>query len=182
MNAMTITVEEACRRSEQQMRAIFEGSFDGMLLLDERLRPTDANPAACRLLGCTREQLIGRPWGELFQGVDGDGIRERLRREGKAAGEAGIARGERHVEFLLRADILPGEHLLVFRDLTENETLQEEFRQAQKMEAVGRLAGGVAHDFNNMLTGIRGYTELLLKRMAKDDPLRGYVSEIMEAG
>ena len=67
-------------------------------------------------------------------------------------------------------------------DITDGKQLEEQFRQAQKMEAVGRLAGGVAHDFNNMLTAILGYCDLLLDEMRPDHPLRPEVEEIRHAG
>jgi signal transduction histidine kinase/CheY-like chemotaxis protein len=67
-------------------------------------------------------------------------------------------------------------------DVTERRTLEEQYQQAQKMEAIGRLAGGVAHDFNNLLTAILGYCEVLLDDFAGDDPHRADVGEIQKAG
>jgi PAS domain S-box-containing protein len=71
----------------------------------------------------------------------------------------------------------------VVSDITQRKQLEAQFLQAQKMEAVGRLAGGVAHDFNNLLTVINGYSELLLQRYLDErDPLRRYIEEMKKAG
>jgi PAS domain S-box-containing protein len=82
-----------------------------------------------------------------------------VRRKGKVIGVQGIA-----------------------RDVTERLHIEEQLRQAQKMEAVGQLAGGIAHDFNNLLTVITGYSELALRRLPVEDTLRHHVAEIKKAG
>ena len=69
-----------------------------------------------------------------------------------------------------------------FMDITQRKALEEQLLQAQKMEAVGRLAGGVAHDFNNLLMAIMGYGELMRAKVLKDDPLYGYLENILKAG
>ena len=75
--------------------------------------------------------------------------------------------------------VLVVEHV---RDITERQALEAQLLQAQKMEAVGRLAGGVAHDFNNLLMAIMGYGELMRAKVLKDDPLFGYLENILQAG
>jgi nitrogen-specific signal transduction histidine kinase/FixJ family two-component response regulator len=85
-----------------------------------------------------------------------------------------------------RVILVPGHELPVFEtiveDITERYQLEEQLRQAQKMEAVGRLAGGIAHDFNNLLTAILGYSELLLDRVRAEPDLASDVEEIRRAG
>ena len=71
--------------------------------------------------------------------------------------------------------------IAIKEDITEQKTLQEQFLQAQKVEAVGRLAGGVAHDFNNILTAIGGYAELMIRKIAPSDPLHRQVEHVRAA-
>jgi signal transduction histidine kinase len=70
----------------------------------------------------------------------------------------------------------------IAHDITQLKRMEDQFRQAQKMEAVGRLAGGVAHDFNNLLTAINGYSEIVLESLKDDDAMRAFVTEIRKAG
>ena len=74
----------------------------------------------------------------------------------------------------------PGSFEMICEDITERRMLEEQLLHSQKMEAVGRLAGGVAHDFNNLLTVIKGYSELMLNELTEKDPMRGEVEEIAE--
>ena len=71
--------------------------------------------------------------------------------------------------------------LVLVSDVTERKKLEEQLRQAQKMEAIGRLAGGVAHDFNNLLTIISGYGQLVRERLGSDDPASGFMTEVLKA-
>src|SRR5262249_24905063 len=87
----------------------------------------------------------------------------------------------RHVEYTATAEVTPGRHLVILRDVSERKRLEQQLRQALKMEALGRLAGGVAHDFNNLLTAITSYSELLLEALPEAEPPRRYAEETLRA-
>ena len=176
-------VEEALRRSEAAVRAIFDNSIDGILILAaENDTCVDANSAAYGLLGQTREELIG---DTILHFAD-EGMNEewrRLKESGSGRRRLWIRRpdgAKRLVDCGFIASILPERHLVVLRDVTEQQVLEEQLRQSQKMEAVGRLAGGVAHDFNNILGIITGYAELM-QLNAADPPQRSRVEKILAA-
>ncbi len=109
--------------------------------------------------------------------------RDRLVQEYRFRHQDGKYRWLRDEKRLLRdAAGKPVEVVGSWADITERKLLEDQFRQAQKMEAVGRLAGGVAHDFNNLLTVITGYSELVLGQLRAADPLHGFVEQIRQAG
>jgi two-component system cell cycle sensor histidine kinase/response regulator CckA len=177
--------DEAVRTSARQFRALFEGAVDAMVITDREGRYIEVNRAACVLYGMMREELRGHWIGDFAEGgFDFDAAMRTLENERTVRGDFRIVRSDRtgrDVEFVATADFLPGNHLVVLRDITDRRLLESEFRQAQKMEAVGRLAGGVAHDFNNLLNVIRGFTELTLRGLPPDDPQRRRLQEILKA-
>ena len=155
--------EEALRQSEGTVRAIFESSLDAIVIFDDRGICTEANAAAAALVDMARDQLIGRRLDEFCEKAFTDEWLQ-VSQKGSGRGQFWIQlmNGTRRlVDYGFTANVLPGQHLAMLRDVTEQQNLEEQLRQSQKMEAVGRLAGGVAHDFNNILGVISGYAELL---------------------
>jgi len=155
--------EEALRQSETTVRAIFENSLDGIVIFENSGECIEANAAAAALVGVAREELIGRRLCDFCE----KSFKKEW--EGLSAVQSGrgqfwvnLSNGRRRlVDYCFTANVLPGQNLAMLRDVTEQQNLEEQLRQSQKMEAVGRLAAGVAHDFNNILGIISGYAELL---------------------
>jgi len=178
--------QEASREeSERQFRALFEGVGDPMVIADDAGRYVDVNPAACSLHGRDRGELLGRRLTEFAErGSDLERAWLSLKARRRLKGEYRLARPNaeaREIEFEITAELLPGRHLVSLRDVTDRKQLEAQFRQAQKMEAVGRLAGGVAHDFNNLLGVITGYGELLLRSLPAGNPQRARAQDILKA-
>ncbi len=194
-----IEAEKALRESEQRFRSIVESSPMGIhmyrLETDGRLIFTGANSAADTILGVDNSQFLGRSIEAAFPPLAGTEVPERYR-QASATGapwsteQVIYADGQIQGAYEVHAfQTAPGRMAALFLDITERkraeqerERLSAELRQAQKMEAVGRLAGGVAHDFNNLLTGILGYCDLITERVGTDDPVAQDVGEIRSAG
>ena len=185
--------EAALRASEERFRALVENSSDALLLLDADGRVKYMTPSSVRHLGWTPEQLIGRSILEFMHPDDGERvggrIREALDLPGKSLGGEvrfhhadGSWRIMEGVGVNRLADPAVAGIVVNVRDITERRKLEDQLRQAQKMEAVGQLAGGVAHDFNNLLTAILGYCHLMLDEIPEGDPLRLDLLEIQAAG
>jgi PAS domain S-box-containing protein len=184
--------EEALRESEQHFRRFIENVPVGVYRTTPDGRVLMANSALLRMLGYKSwEELASRNLeGDSFEaGYPRSAFREQIEREGEVGGlEAAWKRRDGSVVFVresartFRADA--GRVLYydgIVEDVTERRRLEEELRQAQKMEAVGRLAGGVAHDFNNLLTIILGYSDLVLEKLSAGDGMRPPVEEIKKA-
>jgi two-component system, cell cycle sensor histidine kinase and response regulator CckA len=184
---------EALRNSEQRYRDLFENANDMIYTMDLAGHFTSINRRGEEMTGYSRAELLGRT-GDLLM-LQGERALSRSQLNRKMALESD------HTVYEITLVTKSGQQLpvevnsrLVFengqpvaiqgiaRDISQRKQLEEELRQSQKMEAIGRLAGAVAHDFNNMLTAILGYSQLLLLRMEPQSPWRKEVSEIEKAG
>lgn len=192
---------ELARReaAERQTRQLLHASLDGIYALDPQGHCLWANPAACRLFGyADAAPLLGRQMHHIIHHTRADGSPYPIEEcTGLSKLEAGqdIVQGE---ELLWRADgtsfyadvrVSPVARdgrveaaLVVVRDLTERRRLETQIRQAQKLEAVGRLAAGIAHEFNNLLSVITGHADLLRQRRDLDDGAQRQLAAIEAAG
>jgi PAS domain S-box-containing protein len=190
--------EEDLQRSEHRVRAVLESLPEGIIAADAQTRRfVFANESMCRMLGYSREELIGLTPADIHP-ADAMArlavqFEQALHRQSEGMEDLAVKRKdgtlfpvELHNAFVE----LDGQPCLlgVFRDITqrrraeeEREKLQAQLQQAQKMESIGRLAGGVAHDFNNMLGVILGYAELALDQSEPDQPLYNDLEEIRKA-
>ena len=122
---------------------------------------------------------MGRAPGDKLPSWNAQVLREAWAAGEKTSIEA--KEGKRAFELTVVPILVRGYINLYGRDITEEKSLAEKFMQAQKMEAVGRLAGGIAHDFNNILTIIGGYTDLVQAQLIEGSPVREHVDEIAKA-
>ena len=183
--------EEALHKSEERFSKAFRNNPLAISISTEAEGLyLDVNDAFLDLLGFQRKDVIGRTatelqfWGEPLDRME---ILRELKEEKKISKHHTryrTAKGEiREAEVWMESVELDGQRCLlgITRDVTEMQQLEAQFRQAQKMEAVGRLAGGVAHDFNNILGIIMGYSDIALGEIPADSPASRYMSEAKKA-
>jgi len=180
-------------RREELFRLITENAMDMIAVVDPDWRRLYNSPAYGRILGLTDEELVGQPYFDQVHPDDRYAAEQAIKASMGSAQVRTIQYRMKHKDqswrviesgasAILNAQGKVARYVIVNRDVSEQRQLEEKFRQAQKMEAVGRLSGGVAHDFNNLLGVIIGYAEFLQESLEPENTLRGSVDEILKAG
>ncbi len=191
-----ICMEEALRKNEKFIRDILETVDEGFIVIDREYRIQSVNKAYLAQVGLPLESVVGRHCYEVSHHFDAP-CSERGEvcsvKHTFATGEPFMAM---HVHYDQQKNPLYVETksyplkdaggetinaIEIINNVTEKKKLEEQLRHSQKLEAVGQLAGGVAHDFNNILTAITGYGSLIKMKMAEDDPQRGNLQQMLDA-
>lgn len=184
-----IAAEVELRESNERFRMVFEHSIDAILLARTDGSVLAANPEACRVFGMSEPEIrrVGRAGLVDVEDARFSILLEERKRTGRYRGEITMKRadGSHFPAETSSAVFTEGDGTrktsMIIRDVTERKKLEEQIRQAQKMEAVGQLAGGVAHDFNNILQAIFGYSHLILAKAGGNEPVKYYVDELLKA-
>ncbi|MCX7666351.1 MAG: response regulator [Gemmataceae bacterium] len=186
--------ERRIRESEHRYATTLASIGDGVITTDQNGKVTFLNPIAERLTGWTTVEALGHPLDEIFRVLKesdrspAENLVEEALRQGHILGIENhkilIARDGR--EYIINDCATPIRDdagtiyglVVVFRDITDQRRKEVELRQAQKMEAIGRLASGIAHDFNNLLTVITGYSAILQDSLESNHPWQEAIEQI----
>jgi PAS domain S-box-containing protein len=193
--------EEALRDSEEKYRLLVESSSDAVLMLDRDRKIVSCNQAFLDLFGYDKNEIEGRSIGIIHQSDEsfhsfGETAYPVIKRTGTFRTEWDFMRKdgaifpvETATSVIKSPDGSTIGYVAIIRDITERrlaekeqKKLEAQLQRAQKMEAIGTLAGGVAHDLNNILAGLVSYPELLLLEIPEDSPLRNPILTMQKSG
>src|ERR1035437_5975409 len=172
-----------------RLRSVFDGMFDGVWLVAADGRTTYANGAMAGLLGSTPTKMRGRPMTDFLDASLWPGVEAFLARQRTHAGE--------RIELTLRRHdgsdlfgLVAGSPISTYdgtfvgsmlnvSDVTGKRAMDAQVIQNQRLEAIGQFAGGIGHDFHNLLTSVQGYAELARANMREDDPVRNDLDQVL---
>lgn len=184
---------ETIREQQKYVSDILNSMAECVIVVSPEGKIVTVNPATCATWGYESNMLLGEQaqklLGEDFKLLEGPKL-QKLIQDGSVRSVETMfrARDGRSIHALFSASVIRGPRgriqgfVCMAYDMTERKLLEEEVRQAQKMEVIGRVAGGVAHDFNNLITIILGYCELIQSELLPSHPAHQRVSEIWKAG
>jgi PAS domain S-box-containing protein len=186
--AERLRAEHELRESEEKYRVVAQSASEGILTIDESGTILLSNDSLGQIFGYTTAELAGENISKLVPKFP-VGDRRDSKKSDDAGGVAISTRGLHKSGEKRLLEISIGEYrtaerrlyIAVIRDVTERKKLEEQFLQSQKMEAVGQLAGGIAHDLNNLLTIIHGHSELAQSNLPLSDPVKRDIRQIMGA-
>jgi len=188
---LSVAQDERLAATSELLRGVLDSSPVALIAMDTDLRVLLWNESAAQLFGWTPEETLGQlnPIAIGVNATESRAMREEIEREGRILSHRTVrARKDgSRAEIVVAGAILRGAdgaragYMLVASDLSERNRLEAQLRQSQKMEAVGQLAGGVAHDFNNVLTVIASYSEILLVNTPPDSKAYEPLNEIKAA-
>jgi two-component system, cell cycle sensor histidine kinase and response regulator CckA len=187
----------AAQEADERYGMLFGSNPQPMWVFDvDTLAFLAVNDAAVRHYGYNREEFLGMTIMDLLPPEDAPGLHHGLERTGLQRGDVALAQHQRKDGTIIDMELVSHEmeldgrraRLVLATDISDRTRTraalhqsEEQLRQAQRMDAAGRLAGGVAHDFNNLLTTIRGFSDLLLRDIPEDDRRRKDVEQIRKA-
>lgn len=184
--------EEALRESESRYRLVMDASPDPIVVYDMEGKALYVNPAFTRVFGWTFEEVAGKKIDYVPEAVQAEtrAMLKRLQRGESCFGfeTQRYDKNRRIIDINMSFGVWrnhsgkPAGSVIILRDVTKQQQLEKQLRQAQKMESIGTLAGGIAHDFNNILAAIIGYSELSLALEADNTILIRYLQKILQSG
>jgi len=183
---------EKLRESDERFRLAFDNAASGIALVANDGYFMKVNQTLCRIIGYSEEELLGKTWVEITSPDDLDGCFDwlnRVKSGEQSAYEKRFIHKLGHPVWVMVSSSLVRDsqgriryYISLFQDVNDRKKLETELQQAQKMESLGLMAGGIAHDLNNILSGIVSYPDLLLMDLPEDSPIRKPVETIKESG